>query len=224
MKRLQCLVLNNTAIKELPSSIGYLTALRELYVEKCKNLRSLPTNICMLKSHIYPSLKDCSNLETFPEIMKDMEQVLFIDLGGTAIKKLPSLAQRMNHVIYLNLSNCKDLVTLPNTIYNLEFLKEFSIKCCPKLGKVPRNLGNLKGLCSLASLALSCCNGMKGPFFSDIIRQFYKLRRLRISHCKLLEELRKINAHDCTALETFLNPSTLLSSSLLKLLNVETQV
>ncbi|RVW58566.1 hypothetical protein CK203_110882 [Vitis vinifera] len=55
------------------------------------------------------------------------------------------------------------------------------------------------------------------------ITQLCNLRRLNISHCKMLEEipelpssLRKIDAHDCPIFGTLSNPSTLLWSFLLK--------
>ncbi|RVW74926.1 hypothetical protein CK203_049933 [Vitis vinifera] len=90
-------------------------------------------------------------------------------------------------------------------------------------------MGNLKGLRSLENLDLSYCDGMEGAIFSDI-GQFYKLRELNISHCKLLQEipefpstLREIDAHDCTALETLFSPSSPLWSSFLKLLKSATQ-
>lgn len=174
-------------------------------------------------------LNHCSNLETFPEIMEDMQELKDLDLRGTAIKELPSSVQRIKRLRSLDLSNCKDLETLPHTIYDLEFLEDLIAHGCPKLKKFPRNLGNLKGLRSLEKLDLSYCDGMEGAIFSDI-GQFFKPRELNIIHCKLLHEipelpstLREIDAHDCTALETLFSPSSPLWSSLLKLLKSATQ-
>ncbi|RVW60065.1 putative acetyl-CoA acetyltransferase, cytosolic 2 [Vitis vinifera] len=91
-------------------------------------------------------LNHCSNLETFLEIMEDMQELKDLNLRGTAIKELPSSVQRIKRLRSLDLSNCKDLETLPHTIYDLEFLEDLIAHGCPKLKKLPRNLGNLKGL------------------------------------------------------------------------------
>ena len=40
----------STAVEELPSSIGHLTGIVLLDLKWCKNLKSLPTSICKLKS------------------------------------------------------------------------------------------------------------------------------------------------------------------------------
>ena len=144
-------------------------------------------------------------------------------------KRVTIIVQRIKRLRSLDLSNCKDLETLPHTIYDLEFLEDLIAHGCPKLKKLPRNLGNLKGLRSLEKLDLSYCDGMEGAIFSDI-GQFYKPRELNIIRCKLLQEipelpstLREIDAHDCTALETLFSPSSLLWSSFLKLLKSATQ-
>ncbi|KAL6315308.1 hypothetical protein AAG906_000401 [Vitis piasezkii] len=177
---------------------------------------------------MFPDAIEAQGL-TFLEIMEDMQELKDLDLRGTAIKELPSSVQRIKRLRSLDLSNCKDLETLPHTIYDLEFLEDLIAHGCPKLKKFPRNLGNLKGFRSLEKLDLSYCDGMEGAIFSDI-GQFYKLRELNISHCKLLQEipelpstLREIDAHDCTALETLFSPSSLLWSSFLKLLKSATQ-
>ncbi|KAL6316880.1 hypothetical protein AAG906_022892 [Vitis piasezkii] len=248
-ERFKELWLDNTAIEELSSSIGHITSLELLSLRICKNLKSLPSNICRLESLTTLDLRDYSNLETFPEITEDMQHLESLNLRGTDIsgnhggharverprftwngyKELPSSVQRIKRLRSLDLKNCKDLETLPHTIYDLEFLEDLIAHGCPKLKKFPRNLGNLKGLRSLEKLDLSYCDGMEGAIFSDI-GQFYKLRELNISHCKLLQEipefpstLREIDAHDCTALETLFSPSSPLWSSFLKWLKSATQ-
>lgn len=46
------LYLYGSAIKDLPSSIGFLSGLRELNVENCTRLERLPTSICWLKCEV----------------------------------------------------------------------------------------------------------------------------------------------------------------------------
>ncbi|RVW24111.1 5'-adenylylsulfate reductase 1, chloroplastic [Vitis vinifera] len=58
------------------------------------------------------------------EIMEDTQELKDLDLRGTAIKELPSSVQRIKRLRSLDLSNCKDLETLPHTVYDLEFLED----------------------------------------------------------------------------------------------------
>ncbi|KAL6342732.1 hypothetical protein AAG906_016566 [Vitis piasezkii] len=202
MKALTHLNFNGSAIKELPSSIEYLSGLQQLHMTECKNLRSLPSSICRLKFLKSLNLFGCSNLDTFPEIMEDKEDLLFdLYLEETAIKELPSSIQNLKGLRRLSLRNCKHLVNLPESIYDLRSLKCLMLHGCSNLERFPKNL---KGFCSLAILNLSHCNLMEG-------------------HCKMLQEipelpssLREIHASYFTKLEMLSSPSSILWSSLLK--------
>ncbi|KAJ9689286.1 hypothetical protein PVL29_014793 [Vitis rotundifolia] len=211
---IEVLHLNETAIEELPSSIDHLTALAELYMRKCKNLRSLPTSIWRLKSLQELYLDGCSNLEALPEIMEDMKNVDDLGLAKMATNEFTSSIQNLK-VLYAS--------------------------GCSKLEK----FRFLKGLFSLVTLDLSNQDLMDGAIPSDLwclssleylnlsknnichipvaITQLCKLEKLNISHCKLLQEipqlpssLKRIDAHDCTGLETLSSPSSLLWCSLLQ--------
>ncbi|KAL6327129.1 hypothetical protein AAG906_014947 [Vitis piasezkii] len=61
MECLKLLQLSGTCIKELPSSIEFLKRLACLGLEKCENLRSLPSSICRLK---YLEVLDLSIVQT----------------------------------------------------------------------------------------------------------------------------------------------------------------
>ncbi|KAJ9684941.1 hypothetical protein PVL29_017097 [Vitis rotundifolia] len=238
MECLQELDLSGTCIKELPSSIEFLKHLAGLQLVKCENLRSLPGSICRLKCLNKLDLSNCSNLETFPEIMEDMESLEELNLSGTCIKELPSSTGYLNHLTSLHLSHCKNLRSLPSSIGRLKLLKKLCLSGCPNL--VIEDIENLINLGLLETQNL-----MDGVTPSDLrclslletldlsqndmhhipaaITQLCNLRCLNISHCKMLEEipelpssLREINAHDCPIFGTLSNPSTLLWSFLLK--------
>ncbi|KAA0047980.1 TMV resistance protein N-like [Cucumis melo var. makuwa] len=66
MKSLYELDLDFTAIKELPSSIGYLTKLSELKLNGCTNLISLPNTIYLLRNLENLLLSGCSIFGMFP--------------------------------------------------------------------------------------------------------------------------------------------------------------
>jgi len=67
--------LSGTAIKEVPSSIQFLTRLRKL------------------------NMSGCSKLENFPEITVPMESLQYLDLSKTGIKEIPS--SLIKHMISL---------------------------------------------------------------------------------------------------------------------------
>ena len=143
MKFLKELLLNRIGIKELPSSIGYLTALDILDVSWCLKFQKLPNsfaNMRRLRSFICVGpisknslaaldiwnllealdLSYCSNFENFLE----MEKTKFLKdlLIETAIKELSS------------------------SIRCLELLKTINLKYCSKFEKFPEIQGTMKCL------------------------------------------------------------------------------
>ncbi|KAF5469615.1 hypothetical protein F2P56_013674 [Juglans regia] len=65
MKHLRSVDLDGTAIEELPSSIGYLTGLECLELDRCVNLKRLPSSIHQLRSLYEIYLNDCPNIISF---------------------------------------------------------------------------------------------------------------------------------------------------------------
>ncbi|KAL6313312.1 hypothetical protein AAG906_019422 [Vitis piasezkii] len=191
MECLEKLDLSGTCIKELPSSIEYLNHLTSLSLVGVKILKSL-------------SLKGCSNLEAFPEIMEDMKCLKYLDLSGASIKKLPSSIGYLNHLTSLRLSHCKNLRSLPSSIGRLTLLTELYLNGCPNL--VTEDMENLINLgfsetqnlmdgvtpsdlwciSSLVKLDLSQ-NDMR--HIPAAITQLCNLEHLNISHCNMLEEI-----------------------------------
>ncbi|KAL6311734.1 hypothetical protein AAG906_020729 [Vitis piasezkii] len=170
--------------------------------------------------------------------MEDMECLKSLDLSGTCIKELPSSIGYLNHLIYLDLSHCKNLRSLPGSIGWLKLLRKLNLNDCPNLvtGDMENliNLGVLETqnmMDGVASSDLWCLSSLEVLDLSQnnmrhiptAITQLCNLRCLKISHCKMLEEipelpssLREIDAHDCPIFGTLSNPSTLLWSFLLK--------
>ncbi|KAL6343081.1 hypothetical protein AAG906_017893 [Vitis piasezkii] len=153
--------------------------LDSLCLRNCKNLTSLPSSIFGFKSLATLSCSGCSQLESFPEILQDMESLRNLYLDGTAIREIPSSIQRLRGLQSLFLSRCKNLVNLPESICNLTSLKTLVVSHCPNFNKLPDNLGRLQsllylsvehldsmnfplpslsGLCSLRTLMLQACN------------------------------------------------------------------
>nr|XP_011468890.1 PREDICTED: protein SUPPRESSOR OF npr1-1, CONSTITUTIVE 1-like [Fragaria vesca subsp. vesca] len=209
MKELSELSLDDTAIKELPTSINNLTGLVTLNLRDCKKLEILPSSIHMKSlKHLY--LSGCSNLKTFPEISEVMElSQLYLD--ETAIKELPSSIDRLQGLEMLSMSNCRSLLYLPDTICNLANLTELYLAGCSGLCNLPENLGKLEflrdlevegsgitqlpfSILRLKFEKLSCagCKGMMAPFSSwpspiQDYSSYSGLQVLNLSDCNLLE-------------------------------------
>ena len=84
------LCLKGREINEL-TLIEFPYELSSLCLTKCKNLESLPSTICELKSLTTLSCSGCSRLKSFPEIPpKGLENLRKLQLDGIATQELPS--------------------------------------------------------------------------------------------------------------------------------------
>ncbi|CAJ2676030.1 unnamed protein product [Trifolium pratense] len=169
MKSLTVLTLDRTAIKELPSSLHHLVSLEELSLYNCQNLESIPPSIGSLSKlnklsimdceslETFPSsifklkltkldLHGCSMLKTFPEILEPAETFVHINLTKTTIKELPSSLEYLVGLQTLCLKLCSDLVSLPNSVVNLNYLSELDCSGCCSLTEIPSNIGSLSSL------------------------------------------------------------------------------
>ncbi|XP_018856522.2 disease resistance protein RPP2B-like [Juglans regia] len=105
MEYLCCISLFGTPIKELPSSIGYLTpALKELLLGQCTKLLRLPSTIHQLQNLKVFCLRDCIN-GCFTGI-----EPLYIE-------------------------GCKDLMHLPLSVSHSQPQKSLSLNICPNLAQ-----------------------------------------------------------------------------------------
>ena len=205
MRELRALNLSGTAIMEVPPSIKHLNGLEDLDLGNCQNLVSLPMSICSLRSLKTLKLNKCSKLKSFLEIQDgDMENLRELDLNSTAIEELSSSIGHLKALEYLSLANCKDLVSLPESLCNLTSLKILEARGCSKLENFPKDLGQLQcleelylayiscewpclsGLCSLSSLDLRKCNVTQGVLQGNN-NCLSSLETLFMENCNLLE-------------------------------------
>ncbi|GAU12881.1 hypothetical protein TSUD_73680 [Trifolium subterraneum] len=181
MESLTVLMLDRTAIKELPSTLHHLVNLEELSLFNCQNLVSIPPSIgCLSKLNklsimycesleTFPSsifklkltkldLLGCSMLKIFPEILEPAETFVHINLIRTAIKELPSSLEYLVGLQTLRLNLCTELVSLPNSIVNLNHLSELDCSGCCSIVNLPESIAHLS---SLKSLDLSDCERLE---------------------------------------------------------------
>jgi Leucine-rich repeat (LRR) protein len=86
-RKLRYLNLNETAIEELPRSIGELSGLVTLNLKNCKLLVNLPENMYLLKSLLIADISGCSSISRLPDFSRNIR---YLYLNGTAIEELPS--------------------------------------------------------------------------------------------------------------------------------------
>ncbi|PPD93035.1 hypothetical protein GOBAR_DD10067 [Gossypium barbadense] len=197
MERLRRLDLDQTALKELPSSIDNLIGLEELVLNNCENLVCLPDNFYKLKSLKRLTLQDCSRLEIFPEILETMERLRDLDLSVRTLMELPSSIGNLIGLEDLSLNNYENLVCLPDSFYKLKSLKRFTLQeiletmemltdldlSGTTLKELPTSIENLIGLKYL--ILDKCCSRLE--IFPEILETMERLRELDLSGMALKE-------------------------------------
>ncbi|KDO40202.1 hypothetical protein CISIN_1g045458mg [Citrus sinensis] len=146
MECLSKLLLDGTAIGELPLSIELLSKLVSLDLNNCKNFKNLPVTISSLKCLRSLVLSGCSKLKKFPEIVESMEDLSELFLDGTSITEVPSSIELLTGLNVLNLNDCKNLVRIPDSINGLKSLQSLNLSGCFKLENVPETLGQVESL------------------------------------------------------------------------------
>ncbi|XP_030967972.1 TMV resistance protein N-like isoform X2 [Quercus lobata] len=198
-----------TKLSMIHASLGDLKHLILLDLSNCKCLESLPCEISWESLEIF-ILSGCSKLKKFPEIVGNMSCLLKLYLDGTAIEDLPLSMEQLTGLITLDLTNCKNLSSLPGVICSLTSLKTLTLSGCLKLDNMPMNLGNLEGLkeldvsgtaireppssifClkNLKILSFQGCNGLSMSKTPDLmglvsVSGLCSLTRLNMRNCNL---------------------------------------
>ncbi|KAM5546335.1 hypothetical protein ABKV19_002546 [Rosa sericea] len=224
MGSVRSLILISTCIKELHPSITRLIRLEELDLEDCQNLTTLPYNIYELHNLEALCASGCSKLATFPKIPVKMDSLRRLFLTGIDIRELDESIGNLIGLEWLNLKDCKNLTTLPCSIYGLQNLEGLDLGECSKLVRFPTNakilnvdgcslsLPKLRSLdiggCSLLSdcdflMTLDCWETLKWLYLSRnnfvslpaCLTKFVKLYWLDLEGCKRLRGIPELPAH-----------------------------
>ncbi|XP_049410678.1 TMV resistance protein N-like [Solanum stenotomum] len=205
-----------TGIRELPSSIQYLTHITKKHLLGMKNLEApfteldlagmkkliaLPSSIGMLKGLVKLDVSWCLKLESLPEEIGDLENLVNLDASCTRISKPPSSIVRLNKLKFLNFAGqCLEdgvYFVFPQVNEGLRSLEILNLSSCNLIdGGLPEDIGCLS---SLKKLDLSKNNFEHLP---GSIAQLGALEALYLSYCKRLtqlpefpEQLDKIDAY-----------------------------
>uniref|UniRef100_A0A7N2MFP0 TMV resistance protein N n=1 Tax=Quercus lobata TaxID=97700 RepID=A0A7N2MFP0_QUELO len=128
--------------KSLPSSFES-TELVKLcmncsYIEQlCEGTKE---NFAM-KSLDILTFSGCSKLRRILEFGENMERVSEFYLNGTAITNLPTSIGNLTSLASLSVRDCKNLMSLPHTFFNIKSLENLDLSRCTKLKKQLEKLG-----------------------------------------------------------------------------------
>ncbi|KAJ9691468.1 hypothetical protein PVL29_013598 [Vitis rotundifolia] len=164
---LKVLILDGcTQLCKIHRSLGDLDKLARLSLKNCINLEHFP-NTSQLVSLVELDLSGCSKLRKFPDIVQHMPCVRSLSLNGTAIRELPSSIGYATELEILDLENCRKLRSLPSSIGKLTLLESLHLSGCSRLGKPQVNSGNLDALprtldrlCGLEKLERQNCRSL----------------------------------------------------------------
>ncbi|KAM7465515.1 hypothetical protein LguiB_013077 [Lonicera macranthoides] len=230
LESLEELTLEETAIKEVPSSIEHLSRLVSLDLISCKNLLSLPSAICKLKCLEALRLSVCTKLETLPEEFGSLESLETLSLSGTAITQLPLSIGGLNKLSELSIDKSPQSSKSPfqflfpakrkwqeDSTMSLVLLSVLDLHSLSHLDLSHCNLSDgafpsdLESICSLEILILN------GNYFSNIpsLSQLSQLSILHLDDCKMLyalpelpSSIKALSANDCPSLRLFADQFT----------------
>jgi hypothetical protein len=151
-------------LRELPSSIGQLNALQNLYLTRCSSLQELPTSIGQLNALQKLDLISCLSLQELPTSIGHLNALQKLDLTGcSGLQELPTSISQLNALQELDLTSCSKLQKLPTSIDQLNALQKLNLGDCSQLQELPTSIGwlsalqdfNLKGCSKLMALPTS---------------------------------------------------------------------
>ncbi|XP_075649161.1 TMV resistance protein N-like [Castanea sativa] len=180
---------------EIHPSIGVHKKLILLNLKGCKNLKSLPRKFEMESLEIL-ILSKCSNLKRIPEFGENMEHVTKLYLDGTTITKLPTSIGNLTGVASLNARDCKNLMSLPSTLFNMKSLKYLNLSGCSKL----ENLGNVESVDMIGTLKNIAFGWFQLLPFYPMSRSS-ESKSLLLSSLFGLSSLRELNLSNCSLKE-----------------------
>ncbi|GMN27914.1 hypothetical protein TIFTF001_001850 [Ficus carica] len=203
LRNLVALNLRNTAIENLPSSIGSLNNLSSLDLYDCKRLVGVPSSISKLDSLKHLVLSGCSLLEKFPELPQNIQ---ILNMSRTSIKEVASSSIECLFVLQqILLSSCRSFESLPTSVFKLRSLAILTLDGCSNLKELPdisepmkslqqlhldgtgiRQLpSSITQLIGLRNLYMDGCENLK--FVPNSICNLNALSTLTLSNCPKLE-------------------------------------
>ncbi|KAG0582758.1 hypothetical protein KC19_3G083500 [Ceratodon purpureus] len=124
MKSLEGLKLQDSALTELPESMGKLIRLQYLDIQ-CERLQCLPNSIGDLKMLQTLELSQCHSLTRLPKSLGAISSLKELEITNCAIRKLPQSLGLLSKLQEFRIRDCKNLQKLPSTIRFPQSLRVF---------------------------------------------------------------------------------------------------
>ncbi|XP_016649959.1 PREDICTED: putative disease resistance RPP13-like protein 1 [Prunus mume] len=150
----------------LPHSLNPYYSYEEYYLSKKVLQDLLPSLRCLRVL----SLSHYWNVTQLHDSIKNLIQLRYLDLSGTAIERLPGVLCSLYNLQTLLLSNCSSLVELPADLRKLVNLQKLMLGGCASLAKLPVDMWEL---ISLRHLDIS------GTTIAEMPAQMSRLKSLR---------------------------------------------
>ncbi|KAL3745284.1 hypothetical protein ACJRO7_014403 [Eucalyptus globulus] len=205
MEQLRELLINDTAIREIPISEGDLMKLETLCASWCPQLAQFPeftdslvslTQLDLSHSEIEKLPKSIgslvslthldlsySRIEELPQSMGSLVSLTQLDLSHSGFEKFPESMSSLVSLSQLDLSN-SGIEELPESIGSLKKLETLNASHCALLAHIHNSIGNLT---SLALLDLRKCH--KLAQLPDSIQSLLSLQRLLLRGCHSLRKI-----------------------------------
>ncbi|XP_039166341.1 disease resistance protein RPV1-like isoform X2 [Eucalyptus grandis] len=148
MEELRELLLDGTAIQDIPISRGCLMKLETLSASWCKQLAQLPESMGSIVSLTQLNLS-FSGIKRLPKSTGSLTSLTQLNLSQTRIKRLPKSISSLKELMTLDVSNCASLVHITSSIGHLTSLRCLLLRGCPSLTKIPDSIGKLASLTKL---------------------------------------------------------------------------
>ncbi|KAL4636965.1 hypothetical protein ACB092_03G046800 [Castanea dentata] len=171
-------------LKSLSEGIGNLTALQNLEIKDCLNLISLPEGMGNLTALQNLEIRDCPNLKSLPEGMGNLTALQNLEIRDCPnLISLPEGIGNLTALQNLKIGDCPNLISLPEWIGNLTALQKLEISYLPNLISLPEGIGSLT---SLKGFKVSFCPNLTS--LPSGMHRLSSLQTLRIINCPHLKE------------------------------------
>ncbi|XP_056166690.1 disease resistance-like protein DSC1 [Syzygium oleosum] len=198
VKRLKELVLYETAIEELPSSVANLIELKELYLSDCTDLKNLPCSIYTLQQLDRIFVDGCSQLSKFPECLCEssdctnvslplaLPSVINLKMQRCSLSELSFLKNLhcMSSLTILDLSENK-FVSLPTCMSQFTKLQQLYLTHCKQLREILALPPNITFLHAKGCESLETCADLSDVLLYNPDESPW-LRRIDFSSCQKL--------------------------------------
>nr|XP_043634836.1 TMV resistance protein N-like [Erigeron canadensis]XP_043634844.1 TMV resistance protein N-like [Erigeron canadensis] len=169
------------SLEEIHQSLGSLSSLVHISVEKCDKLTRFPKIVKMEKLKVL-EISYCKALSEFPDIEANLNNLERLHLYEVGIQVLPSsVGEYCTNLTFLGLNYCSKLKSIYGNFHALKGLQRFELEGCEQLEKLPNDLFNK----NLDELHLSL-NLTRSSIRQHILSRLPRsLRKLDLNRCEL---------------------------------------